>query len=57
MGYFVLTHCSHDLSLQPELVLKPSSKVADATFAVTRNIRDFPDMIEHVPAREEEYGD
>lgn len=29
-----LTHCSYDLSLQPELTLKPSSEVAHATLAV-----------------------
>lgn len=47
------THCSDDLCLKTELVGKAASKVADAAFAITSNVRYFSYVVEHVTARKE----
>lgn len=52
-----LTHCSNDLSLETELVLEATGKVANATLAVGLNVGDLADVVEHVSAREEQNGD
>lgn len=52
-----LTHCGNDLSLETELVLEATSKVADAALAVGLNIGDLADVVEHVSAREEQDSD
>jgi hypothetical protein len=49
----ILTYSGDNLCLQSKLVLETTSKITYSTLAVTRNIRDLADMIEHVPAREE----
>lgn len=51
------THCSHNLCLKTELAGKTASKVANATFPITRNIGYFPYVIEHVTARKEQDND
>lgn len=50
-----LTDGGHNLSFQSELALEPSCNVADASLAISDNVRHLPDMVEHVSAGEEEY--
>ena len=51
------THCGNDLSLNTELVGKPTSKVADAPAAVVGHVWDISDAIEHLPTGEEQHKD
>lgn len=53
-GEGFLTDGSYDLSLHAKLILEPTSEVAYATVAITRNIGNLPYMIEHLAAGEEE---
>jgi len=52
-----LTHCSHDLSLNAILILKPACKIADSTTAVASNVRDSSNVVKHVSASEEKNHD
>ena len=52
-----LTHSSNNLGLHAVLVLEAGSKVSDAATAVTGDIGDLPDVVEHVTADEEKDGD
>lgn len=54
---FFLTHGSDNLRLEAVLVLEARRKVGDAAAAVARDIRDVPDLVEHVAAGEEQDGD
>lgn len=49
-----LTDGSYDLCFHAKLILKPTGKVAYATVAIARNIRNLPYMIEHLATGEEE---
>lgn len=53
---FQLTHGGDDLSFQPQLTLKATGKVSDPSFAVSGNVRNLANMVEHVSADEEEDG-
>lgn len=50
------THGSDNLCFQTELVLETASKVGETTLAVTRDIRNLPDVVEHVARSEEQNG-
>ena len=52
-----LTHRSHNLRLHPELILKPAREIAHPSFTIRHHIWHLADMIEHVPAGEEQDGD
>ena len=48
------THRSNNLRLQAKLVLEPSREITHASLAVGYHIRHLPDVVEHVPAREQQ---
>lgn len=48
------THSRHNLRLQPELVLESASKIAHSALVIRHDVRYFADMIEHVPACEQQ---
>lgn len=50
------THGSDNLCFQTKLVLEAASKVGETTLAVTRYIRNLPDVVEHVARSEEQDG-
>lgn len=50
----LLTHGRDNLRLQPELIGEAPSKVADTALAISGNVGDLADVIEHVPAGEEQ---
>ena len=52
-----LTHSGDDLSLHAELILEAASKIADASSPILGNVGHLADVIEHVPAGEEQDGD
>lgn len=52
-----LTDGGDNLRLHAELVLETASKVADATLAITSNVGDLSDVVEHVAAGEEKHHD
>lgn len=45
-----LTHRSNNLRFQSPLTLETSCKVLNTSFAVARDVRYMPDMIEHMSA-------
>lgn len=45
------------MGLHAKLIRKSTGKVADASLSIARNIRDFPDVIEHMAAGEEQDND
>jgi hypothetical protein len=49
-----LTDCGDDLGLEAELVAEATSEVVEAAFAIARNIRGLPDVVEHVSTCEEQ---
>lgn len=51
-----LTHSGNNLDLKAKLALETTGKVSNASLAISGNIRDFADMVEHVAANEEEDG-
>lgn len=51
------TNGSNDLCLETKLVLEAPGKVSDAALAVTGNVGDFSDVVEHVAGCEEENHD
>lgn len=51
-----LTHSGNNLDLKTKLALEATGKVSNASLAISRNIRDFSNMIEHVAANEEKNG-
>ena len=57
MGITKLTNSRHDLRLEAVLVLEAAREVADAAFAVARDVRDLADLVEHVAAGEEQDRD
>ena len=57
VGICKLTNSRHDLRLEAVLVLEAARKVADAALAVARDVRDLPDLVEHVAAGEEQDRD
>ena len=48
------THSCHNLRLQTELILKSTGKVNNTAFTILCNVRNFPNMVEHVSTCEEE---
>ena len=51
------TNDSYNLSFQPILIAETRSNIRDTTAPVVNNIWDVADMVEHVPASEQEDGD
>ncbi len=51
------TNGRDDLRLEAELIREAAGKIADAILAVAADIRNLADMVEHLAAGEEEYGD
>lgn len=51
-----LTNGSHDLGLQAKLVLEATGKVADTAAAISGNIGNLANVVEHVSAGEEKDG-
>lgn len=52
-----LTKSSDNLRLQPKLILEPSGKITHPALPISRHIGNLPNMVEHVPGREQEDGD
>ena len=52
-----LTHSGNDLCLETELVLEATGEVADTTLAISSNVRNLANVIEHVTAGEEQDHD
>lgn len=53
----MLTDGSHNLCLHAILVLETTGKVADAATAIGSDVGDFPDVVEHVAAGEQQDRD
>lgn len=51
-----LTDSSHDLGFQSKLVLEASCDIADAAMAISNNVWNLPNMVEHMTTNEEENG-
>lgn len=51
-----LTNGCNDLGFHAELVLESTSKVADTALTIACNIRNLPDVIEHLSTGEQEDG-
>jgi len=51
-----LTHCGNNLCLETELVLKTTGKIGKATLAITGDIWNLADVIEHMARGEEQDG-
>lgn len=51
-----LTDSSHNLGFQSKLVLEASCNVAYAAMAISNNVWDFPNMVEHMTTNEQENG-
>lgn len=45
------------MGFQSKLVLEASCNIADAAMAISNNIWNFPNMVEHMATNEEENGD
>ena len=56
-GRFQLTHASNNLRLHAILILESTSKIADPASSVACNIRDFSNVIEHVPTCKQQDSD
>lgn len=54
MASQALTHCCDNLRLQAKLILESASNIRNAAFAVSGNIWNFTDVVEHVAADKEE---
>ena len=53
-GLCWLTQCSHDLGLKPILALEASGEVADSAPTISSDVGHLSNMVEHVPASEEQ---
>lgn len=51
-----LTYSSHDLGFQSKLVLEASCDIADAAMAISNNVWNFPNVVEHMTTNKEENG-
>lgn len=56
-GYKGPTNCSNNLRLKTKLVAKAPGKIVDSALAIARYVGRLPDVVEHVPASEEQDGD
>jgi hypothetical protein len=52
-----LTHSSNDLGLETELVLETTGEVADTALAISSDVGNLADVVEHVSAGEEQNSD
>ena len=52
-----LTHGSDDLSLKSVLVLEAVGEIAHTSFAITGNVWDLSDVVEHMSASKKQDGD
>jgi hypothetical protein len=52
-----LTHRGNDLSFETELILEAASEVADTALAISSDVGNLADVVEHVSAGEEQNSD
>jgi hypothetical protein len=57
IGRHKLTHSGNDLGLETELVLETAGEVADTALAISSNVGNLADVVEHVSAGEEQNSD